>query len=102
VSAPAATLGRVDEVPPIERVPRADALLGFERSWRGFGVPKARAIRERLGVSPTRYHQLLNAALDVPEVLELDPTLVLRLRRLRETRRSRRARGAGSPPRPLG
>jgi hypothetical protein len=92
----------VDGRSGIELVPRVDALLGFERSWRALGVPKARAIRQRLGVSPTRYHQLLNAALDVPEVLELDPSLVLRLQRLREARRSRRVRSAGSAARPLG
>jgi hypothetical protein len=82
----------------IQRAP-VDALLGFERSWRELGVPKARAIRDRLGLSPTRYHQLLNAALDEPAVLELDPGLVLRLLRLRETRRARHAR---SPLRGLG
>jgi Protein of unknown function (DUF3263) len=86
----------------IEPVPRIDALLGFERSWRALGVAKARAIRERLGVSPTRYHQLLNAALDVPEVLELDPALVLRLRRLRDTRRARRVATVEGRVGPLG
>jgi Protein of unknown function (DUF3263) len=89
----------MDDSSAIERVPQVGALLGFERSWRQLGMPKARAIRDRLGVSPTRYHQLLNAALDEPAVIEIDPGLVLRLRRLRETRRARRAR---SPLRALG
>lgn len=45
---------------------RDEAVLAVERrSWPGPG-PKERAIRERLGISPTRYYQLLNALLDDP------------------------------------
>jgi hypothetical protein len=98
-----ASLGRMEGTSSgAGRIPRIEVLLAFERSWQEPGVSKARAIRERLGVSPTRYQQLLNAALDVPEALALDPGLVLRLRRLREARRARRARAAGGPLRPLG
>jgi hypothetical protein len=98
-----ASLGRMEGTSPgAGRIPRIEVLLGFERSWQEPSVSKARAIRERLGVSPTRYQQLLNAALDVPEALALDPGLVLRLLRLREARRARRARAAGRPLRPLG
>ncbi len=69
-------------------------LLDFEReSWK-LTVPKERAIRERFGFSPTRYHQLLNRLLDDPKALTHDPMLVRRLRRLREARRRRRAAGA--------
>ena len=69
-------------------------LLDFEReSWK-LTVPKERAIRERFGFSPTRYHQLLNRLLDDPEALTHDPMLVRRLRRLREARRRRRAADA--------
>jgi hypothetical protein len=74
----------------IDPTPRPEAILRFERSWRAVGGPKPRAIRERLGISPIRYHQLLNAVLDLPEALTMDPGLVLRLRRLREARRARR------------
>jgi hypothetical protein len=83
--------------PPVPD-PRTSALLDLERSWRGFGVPKERVIRERLGISPTRYHQLLNLAMDLPEALAYDPMLVRRLRRLRAARRRRRflpGRGLG-------
>jgi len=65
-------------------------ILDFEReSWR-LGVPKARAIRERFGFSPARYHQLLNRAMERPEALAYDPMLVRRLRRVKEARRRRR------------
>jgi Protein of unknown function (DUF3263) len=68
-------------------------LLDFEReSWK-LTVTKERAIRERFGFSPTRYHQLLNRAVDLPEALTYDPMLVRRLRRVRAARR--RARIAG-------
>ena len=68
-------------------------ILDFEReSWR-LGVPKERAIRERFGFSPARYHQLLNRLMERCEALEYDPMLVRRLRRLREARRRRRVAG---------
>jgi hypothetical protein len=69
---------------------RTREVLEFERSWWQHGGSKERRIRERLGLSPTRYHQLLMRALDRPEALAYDPMLVRRLRRLRESRRRTR------------
>lgn len=69
---------------------RDRAVLAVERqSWAGPGA-KDRAIREQLGISPTRYYQLLNALLDDRRALEADPVTVNRLRRVREARRGRR------------
>lgn len=69
---------------------RDRAVLAVERhGWPGPGA-KERAIRERLGISPTRYYQLLNALLDDPRALAHDPVTVNRLRRVREARRGRR------------
>ncbi|MGW2325504.1 DUF3263 domain-containing protein [Streptomyces sp. NPDC001700] len=66
------------------------AVLAVEREgWPGPGA-KERAIRERLGITPTRYYQLLNALLDDPRALEHDPVTVNRLRRVRAERRERR------------
>jgi hypothetical protein len=59
------------------------------RQWTGPGV-RERAIRERLGLSPTRYFQLLNALLDDPRALAHDPLTVNRLRRARDARRAQR------------
>ena len=70
---------------------RSRALLDFEREWWRLAQPKARAIRERFALSPARYHQLLNRAIDLPEALAYDPMLVRRLRRLREARRRKRS-----------
>ncbi|GAA3478388.1 DUF3263 domain-containing protein [Streptomyces yanii] len=69
---------------------RERAVLAVERrSWPGPGA-KEREIRECLGISPTRYYQLLNALLDDRRALEEDPVTVNRLRRIREARRGRR------------
>jgi hypothetical protein len=73
---------------------RSRAVLDFEReSWK-LQVTKERAIRERFGFSPARYHQLLHRVIDRPEALAYDPMLVRRLRRVREARR--RARTAST------
>ncbi|RLU86951.1 hypothetical protein CTZ27_24555 [Streptomyces griseocarneus] len=69
---------------------RDRSVLAFERrSWTGAGA-KERAIREELGLTPTRYYQLLNALLDDEAALAFDPVTVNRLRRVREARRGRR------------
>ncbi|MGK5730323.1 DUF3263 domain-containing protein [Streptomyces sp. URMC 124] len=66
------------------------AVLALERqSFPGPGA-KERAVRERLGMTPTRYYQLLNALLDDPRALAHDPVTVNRLRRIRDARRERR------------
>ncbi|MEX0742782.1 MAG: DUF3263 domain-containing protein [Actinomycetota bacterium] len=65
-------------------------LLDFERSRPRIGRSKAREIRERWGLTPTRYHQLLVRAVDSPDALAYDPVLVRRLRRLRDARRRAR------------
>jgi hypothetical protein len=73
-------------------------VLRFERSSPRRGRSKERAIRQDLGITPTRYHQLLVGAIDRPEALAFDPMLVRRLRRLRDARRRTRfARRLGHP-----
>ena len=77
---------------------RSRAILDFERSWWTERGTKQRRIRERFGISATRYQQLLMRAIDLPEALRYDPMLVRRLRRLRESRRRMRlARRLGLP-----
>ncbi|MGA5007071.1 DUF3263 domain-containing protein [Streptomyces koyangensis] len=66
------------------------AVLAFEaRGWQRPGT-KERAIREQLGLSPTRYYQLLGALLDDPAALRHDPVTVNRLRERRAARRAAR------------
>lgn len=60
------------------------ALLDFEaRAPRSLGA-KEEAIRQQLGLTPTRYYQRLNLLLESPEALTYAPQLVRRLRVLRE------------------
>ncbi|MET4924865.1 DUF3263 domain-containing protein [Streptomyces sp. PSRA5] len=73
-----------------ELTERDRAVLAVERrSWPGPGA-KERVIREQLGISPTRYYQLLRALIDDPLALAHDPVTVNRLRRIRDSRRARR------------
>jgi hypothetical protein len=63
-------------------------ILAFERrGWRSAGV-KEQAIAEVLGMSATRYYQLLNELIDRPEALAADPVLIKRL----QAKRARRQR----------
>jgi hypothetical protein len=83
---------------PDQREPVADSGLSERdlavldlaaRTFSGPG-PRERAVRERLGMPPTVYFQLLNALLDDPRALRHDPVTVNRLRRDRERRRAER------------
>lgn len=79
------------------RLSQADAeLLDFEKHWWSMAGSKETEIRERFGISTTRYYQLLNALIDTEAALAYDPLLVKRLRRLRVARqRERTARRLG-------
>lgn len=63
---------------------------------------KDRVIRERLGLSPTRYRQVLMRTIELPAALAYDPVLVGRLRRLRDARRRTRVAGRLGHPGPHG
>lgn len=68
-----------------------EQLLSFERRrWIHAGA-REEAITVELGLTPTRYAQLLNVLIDRPEAYLHDPVLVKRLRRLRDTRRQARS-----------
>lgn len=82
-----------DDHGELDLEPEWREILDFERTWWQSPVSKEAAIRERFGISPARYHQLLNRLIDRPEALQHDPMLVRRLRRLREVRRRKRFAG---------
>ncbi len=72
-------------------------VLAFERgTWRTAGS-KEQAIAEVLGLTATRYYQLLNELIDRPEALKVDPELVKRLRAQRGRRQRIRSPGPGNP-----
>lgn len=71
-------------------------ILHFERQWWKYAGAKEQAVRDKFGMSSTRYYQVLNALIDRPDALAFDPLLVRRLRRLRAARqRARSARRLG-------
>ena len=78
---------------------RSRSVLDLERRWAIDGGRKAGLIRRSLGMSLTRYHQVLVRVIDLPEALAYDPMLVRRLRRLRAARRRARRPRAGIPRR---
>jgi Protein of unknown function (DUF3263) len=69
------------------------AILDFERSWWKEPGPKHRAIRARLGLSVSRYYEVLDRLIDDPDALAHDPMLVKRLQRNRAARRRQRFEG---------
>ncbi|MGY1842427.1 DUF3263 domain-containing protein [Modestobacter sp. SYSU DS0875] len=85
-----ADAGAGADVVPAGLAERDRAVLAFERHWWRFAGAKEAAIRERFGLSATRYYQLLNALVDRPEALAADPLLVRRLRRMRAVRQRAR------------
>ena len=85
-----------DPGPPSQLSDRDQEILAFERQWWKYAGAKEQAIRELFDMSATRYYQVLNALIDRPEALAIDPMLVKRLRRLRSARqRARSARRLG-------
>ena len=86
--------GQPDEQPGLSD--RDREILDFERQWWKYAGAKETAVREQFDMSATRYYQVLNALIDRPEALVVDPLLVRRLRRLRAARqRQRSARRLG-------
>src|SRR5690349_8006159 len=71
------------------------AILDFERPWWKYQGAKETAVRERFDMSLTRYYQVVNSIIELPEAMAYDPLLVKRLRRMRDARaRQRDARQA--------
>ncbi|MCV7424394.1 DUF3263 domain-containing protein [Mycobacterium yunnanensis] len=59
------------------------AMLDLEHQWWPTAGQKENAIRDQLGMTPTRYYQRLTRLTDTEAALAHDPVLVNRLRRLR-------------------
>ena len=69
-------------------------ILAFERQWWKFAGAKEQAVRDKFGMSATRYYQTLNASSTTQQ--RSPKTHYKRLRRLREARqRSRSAKRLG-------
>lgn len=66
-------------------------ILDLEGEWFRLPGSKEAAIRERFGITETRYYQVLNRLIDQGDALAYAPMVVGRLRRLRDTRQARRS-----------
>jgi chorismate mutase len=75
-----------------ELTPREIAVLRFEAAHPVHDGAKEEAIRKQLRMRAARYAQVLNAVIDKPAALALDPLLVKRLLNAREARTQARAR----------
>jgi hypothetical protein len=76
------------------------AVLDFEGSWWLYPAPKDRAVSEYLGMSATRYYQVLRRLLDRQEAQDYAPLTIRRLRRMRDRARRKHAeeaKGEGLP-----
>lgn len=96
-------MGNAAQQPNVDGVTRSGPLsdrdrelLAFERMWWQYSGRKEQDIRDRFGISATRYYQLINALIEREEAMAFDPLVVKRLRRMRAARqRSRSARRLG-------
>jgi hypothetical protein len=79
---------------------RDKQVLDLERGWWQSPGTKEAAIRERLGISPTRYYAILAELSASADARAYDPLVVHRVRRLRARRRRARFEGrqAGGGP----
>jgi len=75
-------------------------VLDFEGSWWLYPGPKDQAIREYLGISATRYYQVLRRLIDASEALAYDPMTIRRLRRMRRQRLDQIAERVSGAPLP--
>lgn len=77
---------------------RDRALLDLERTWWLEGGTKSQIVKGRLGLSLSRYNQLLGQLAARKDAEEYDPLLVRRLRRAKFERRRRAYGGRSEPP----
>lgn len=67
-------------------------VLEFESSWWHYPEPKDRAIREYVGMSSTRYYQVLRRLVDDETAARDYPLVIRRMRRIRKERQDALAR----------
>jgi hypothetical protein len=83
---------------PMGLSPRDRAILDFERSWWTRPGSKEAAIRTELGMSGTRYYEVLRGLAESAAAHDYDPLTVRRMRRDRLRRRRERIEGRRADP----
>lgn len=76
---------------------RDRAVLDLERTWWLEAGTKSQVVKGRLGLSLSRYNQLLGKLLASKDAEDYDPLLVRRLRRAKLQRRWRDYSGPADP-----
>ena len=74
---------------------RDATVLEFEAAWWNYPSPKDVAIRDYLGMSATRYYQILRRLMDDPEAKAKDPLTIRRMQRVRDDAAVRRLERLG-------
>ena len=69
------------------------AVLEVERSWWISHKTKAEAVREKLGISSTRYYSILRRLAVSSDALAYDPLVIQRLRRRLSAKRREQIEG---------
>jgi hypothetical protein len=77
---------------------RDRAVLDLERTWWQEGATKSQVVKGRLGLSLSRYNQLLGQLVGRKDAEEYDPLLVRRLRRAKFRQRWRAYNGYNDSP----
>ena len=72
------------------------AMLRLAGEWWRDGSAKENAIRDRFGISPTRFHQVVARLIASPAALAAEPAIVRRLQRIVDGRRVRIGRRPSS------
>ncbi len=74
----------------MELTERDRRILELEREWWTDVSVKRSEITDELGISTSRYYELLNELIESPAAERHDPLVVHRLRRMRDERRQAR------------
>lgn len=74
---------------------RDSRVLEFEATWWNYPSPKDIAIRDYLGMSASRYYQVLRRLMDDPAAATADPLTIKRLQRVRHVAAIRRLERLG-------
>jgi len=76
----------------VDLTERQISIIEFERTAWQTEISKQKAIRKLFTISPSRYYQIRDELIDLPEAMKFDPMVI---RRLQKQRRSRRAKKLG-------
>ena len=69
---------------------RQKSIIEFERTAWQTGISKEKAIRQIFTISPSRYYQIRDELIDLPEAMKFDPMVIRRLQKQRNFRRAKK------------